>query len=791
MTSLLWLVSLLSPQSVAPHPNFASTDRVTGPGLLALVLQQRPHEIESFLSRKETEATRDEALLLQSTRDSLSDKGFQSALENFRQLAQESADAGLGAAASLVAAVGLSERDRFDEALEMLEVARERLGNSGDDELWRAAIEQQLAMRLTEMRRDADPMLESARNLLEEFSPMRASPFPTSKGSRWDSGETVRNIQGLLLDANQDLRDRRVRFPDEHQITQWIRRTESPLTISLRREAGRSGAAFIDERFKKQTLSREVTFRADDPVDTPIWRSLTAFELAGHLTESQNLRRRLGELRLMRSGASEISDALRLIRQSGDMKTVRLALNHLRSAGPIAMIRSELEGIIERRNKPELLRDVDLAVISAGAQTLDEAEAKRTLKTLISALTATPPQNTRVTQAPFVRIEQVLAAVAAVAPLANSDDWLAGSLLDVVEAAGTAPDELVARAFARCVNALEWRRLDESVTQRWASWVADAQGRQSTSWSPLLESLDFLLVPPSEKNEPAPNTLSLESIARELNAVIDGAAPATDFVDAATEQVKQVLIRARHEALAGEFTQYATDPADLAAGLCVYLGADLWTHLVELIALPIPRRFKSNAIDRLAANYKTVPDDVRAYIESHRKQIRTSISDPFEGEEVQPFPGPVRLFGMLRISSTSEEVSAVAEMLGGNEVARTEAAKTVASFCRRGPAADWLAFAAIQLSRDTNANVRAHAGRALAELVTKTQFAQPLVKEQLIALVSEEGMLVPLLILQSLAMSEHAQSLPSSLRDAISHAAQNHVAHGVRSQARRVLSMMD
>nr|MDQ6949638.1 hypothetical protein [Actinomycetota bacterium] len=52
---LEWIAALLSPQDVAPHPNFMSEERITSSGRLAMLLQMRIAEFDRLAEAGPTE----------------------------------------------------------------------------------------------------------------------------------------------------------------------------------------------------------------------------------------------------------------------------------------------------------------------------------------------------------------------------------------------------------------------------------------------------------------------------------------------------------------------------------------------------------------------------------------------------------------------------------------------------------------------------------------------------------------------------------------------------------------
>ena len=437
MTDIAWLVALHCPRAVSPHPNFASSDHVSPAGMLGLVIQGRAHEVDDFLARSNTLVDEAERRMIDAAKGLFESELRTSAVRELSALVRDaSVPTGIAATASLLGTLGLTEVDAFADAFDLLAHALGRLTESADDRLFEGSLRQQFAMRLVESGQDDTIARADARTALESADIKGMSRFRTSKGAKWGPATTLRNVRELLLEANRDLEDRLLGFPAEKTLRSLLRRDHSAIASSIIRDGESGASAFVSESFARFALSDERAFRSTDPVDGPVWRALTQLELAGYYRQALRHRRVLGQLRLMRAAGSADGaphDGLRLLRQSGDLKALNLALNHIRGAGPLHVLQQETRDILTRRLDERLLRDVELAVLSAGAQTLGNQQARDALDVVLSAVSEPSIAPVNRFQLPVVHTEQLMRASVALAPVAEANALLSDWLLERVQ----------------------------------------------------------------------------------------------------------------------------------------------------------------------------------------------------------------------------------------------------------------------------------------------------------------------------------------------------------------------
>lgn len=156
-------------------------------------------------------------------------------------------------------------------------------------------------------------------------------------------------------------------------------------------------------------------------------------------------------------------------------------------------------------------------------------------------------------------------------------------------------------------------------------------------------------------------------------------------------------------------------------------------------------------------------------------------------EEVVPYPAAVRFLGSLGLIEDERAFELAARLAAtpGYE-ARQQASLTVASLARRSDS-PWLLAFAIQFSHDEDVEVRAHAGRALARLarVSQRDTSAALCNQRLGALLMEDGLLVPTMIIRGL--SDVGGPISGEVAEHLGRLEQRHPSRVVRKQAALLL----
>ena len=103
----------------------------------------------------------------------------------------------------------------------------------------------------------------------------------------------------------------------------------------------------------------------------------------------------------------------------------------------------------------------------------------------------------------------------------------------------------------------------------------------------------------------------------------------------------------------------------------------------------------------------------------------------------------------------------------------------------------WLVVLAMQFSADVSAMVRAEGARSMALLLGKDEDYDSLLTGRLMELLQQDGILVPSLVLASLAAVKRDVKIDGALRAVVKDLAAQHPAHQVRKLATEFLGSED
>lgn len=792
MTEIAWLAAVLSPRSVARHPNFGSDRRTTAGRFAALV--QQDHSFDRGDPAAAVPTTAAEGELLAAVAMSMDGA---STVEGTARLAAFAAnpdfDPAMRVAATLLAVVVLAELDQQDAMFRLLDMVIESLTTDSDDgRLLRGVLMQQRAMRTCDAGKPFTHHRLEAREVLDTVKVSAVSRYPTSQGSLWTAGGTNREILAALAAANDDLERVEMGFPDPKTLKQWLRRKD-PTLISRAYQAASSGDdVFIDERFAEVVRNPATSLRALDPVDHPQWQALMFFEFLGHYGGVRSYRRTLGQLRLIRhrDNPALVRDALRLLRKSGDAKTHGLALSSVWADGPLTSLKDEADAVAGLPIDRLPLGESELATLESGAQLLDAQFAADAFHLAIGSMSAPADDGPRTWTHRAIKLRNALVAAASLAPVAGRASELASALLDSAEANAGTEDELLVSAHTAAAQRLDWAQVDGAITMSWHAWLvrhADEQG----VWRSLVDIVRLMVE--SGTQPAAPYLVSTQTVVNHLNEVLldrpAGKKSKEWLRTDGAEFIRDLLNQGRREAAEGRFAWGGYEPSDLAVAVIQATGADLWSDVFEYVVdARIPRNKRASAFVRIAAAPDTVPTEVRARFEQRASGLlaEDDIARLFDGPIIKPFPEALRALSAMGALTADVLVSSVARLASQSPEARLEAARTLTSIAgAQAEVPDWIVAMGLQLSNDATANVKAEAGRTLATVRTKSRFAAAVIDERLQGLLAQDGVLVPLLTLQ--ALGADGVALPPRIADQIAGMRDAHSVFGIRIAAEQVL----
>ncbi len=800
MTGIEWIAALLNPWDVAPHPNFMNAERVTESSLLALIVQLRLVDYQRAISP----SSRDEAVgklniavgspayeLVLAAAKSIQVGTQQEGANELAHLATGNLDPGARAAAAVLASVALAELDDYDRVLFLLLDCLNNLSpaDTADDRLIRAVVLQQLSMRRNEAGLEGAEHSEEARRLLAGLRRRDFSNFPTTKGVSWRSNRTIGEIVDQLR-ATVEAHIANAR-PDRI-FDDWMRFVRAPapdLSLRTERRVVPSNWAFVKELFADKVASSVKTLAAQDPVEPGVYAILLHNELLGDAPAARQWRTRLGMLRLLRNDDPEFAgrEAIRLFRQAEDLDSLDHALRFVRSEGPLSALLENANQVVNRRLVADRLRPVELAVLASAAPVLDAETAGRAMDGVLAGLRENLPARTRNWQLFAVRAERAWLASVALAATARRLDDVAMAIFDACRERPT--DELLDRSLTRAASAVDWDEVGDDARLQWSAWLDDP----ASSASPGMREAIGPDLGVGAHAEPS-GDVTLGRVASWLNLYFrTNQMPQRADIERATELVVTQLGAIQRNAAAGTYSFGAVPVADVATGLGLYWSVDaVWPPLATLLSDPrVNLSDKAPALERLALRDSNAP-------EGFVRQLGDALNDVLQARTIGPFedkttimPAALRFairYGLLSDERTVEILSSLFSSRRTTD--RVEAARTMTLIADLRHPPDWTVILAYELSRDDEALVRAEAGRCLGLLARTTTRLSRLVNDRMIELLSDDGLLVPLLVLRGL-MSATDLPLEAAVTRRIQQLSAAHLAYGVRVQARAVLDRTD
>lgn len=803
MTDLRWIAAVLNPRDVAPHPNFMSSEQLSPSSLLALVVQGRLVDY-ARLTREDGDG---EVRYIGA--DGAEDRLHRAAVaalsvgtvaEGATALASlvadhEELDPGAAASAALIGAVSFAEIDDRGDLFALLDLAIDRVsqGATPEDQFVHAALLVQRAMRLLEDGDVAAGRLASmAETLLDGIRLSSLASFPTSRSVSRSSASTLKMIVGSLRSSIRSTRYVADQGWTGNGWQRLVRAVPATLNLLTTRTAVSSLEALASELAASTTLSNSQTWHADDPVDSQVWQVEIQFELLGDLGLAKAWRTTLGQLRLWRAprGVDDwrTTDAVRLLRHAENVQGLESALRYLKLAGPLHAITDNARVVLERRADPTRLRAVELVLLREAGDLLPEDEASAACDLLIEALRSPGPVKLDGVEAPVLRLERIWQALPVMAAVTGRGDEIAAVLLELVR--GTrAPDFVVDRTLAQAAAALDWSALSPTTVAAWGDWLRSVGATQLPAVAGQLPH--HLDLSPAELTD-IELTNPVDRVVALLNAAIahpDVQLDANSVGDASTFVVRQ-MEEEQARARDGHFTFGGVALADLAVGLAVYgRSATLWSPLIRFLGdQRVARMGKSAGLERLAREVARIPGEYRpALVDAVLGILEQQHDFPLQPSEIVPYPAALRLAIALGALGRDQVLVEVCRLAGNQKAeARLDAARTLALQARQNEPPSYVVALALQLSHDTAPTVRAEAGRVLALLLDQGQTLHGILGERLLALLSEPGALIPVLVLRG--FSEAEMSLPSEILEAVGQLASQHPSYGVRLQARHVLT---
>ncbi|UGQ58324.1 hypothetical protein LSF60_01810 [Rhodococcus pyridinivorans] len=787
--NLAWIAAVLRPSDVAPHPNFRDADYdVSPPARLASIVLGDGIRLRMSERAEGRDSGVDECAGL------FSMDTMQESLNNLVALITRggSSEEARLCALGIVACSAAAELEDFALCEDLLSFLLEK--NQAVDSptrLVRSILLQQRSLR----RRDAGQSyhadnVEAAR-LIDDFSAKDCVDFPRTPGAAGSYTDTLNHIAIALQRsiwssattlAQQEAEVHERALPSlQDQLRE--KRSEQLLIVDQRRASVYE--SFVKELFRKEISTQTYVF-GESAVD--LFHSELAIELYGH-RYVYAARRELALLRIVQSARkgsrTGLEDTLRLLRQSESETELDVAVEWMRRSGPLSELSRDARQIIRRRLSAPLLRIPEMRVLRAAADLLTTSEASRALDAVLEALDLGGPNNVPGKwKADPLRREAAWRSAASLSNSAGRQDVVARVLLKATSS--FEESEMEDRAIANALSQVEWENLSPSVVSMWVEWRNTSGHRWPITSRVVAARADIVDDATDDGESP------LLDVATHLNRTFHGHSLDPAFVGHAVTLIEEAIADIRQSAARGSFSLGGVNVADIAVVLLDNLPASvksesvrIWAFLTDfLLDARVQREDKSAAFDRLSQIRPILPDETaKRFSEGAASLLSESDRSFFLEEDIVPFPAALRFLACQKLISEASVFSAVAQLAGSSDSkGREEAARTVAAVAEVRSDA-WLIGFAAQLSHDTEMDVKAPAGRALARLASVGSSLSGVANDRLLSLLDEDGLLVPLVVMKALVASD----LTSEARQKIADLSDGHPSRAVRREAQKLL----
>jgi hypothetical protein len=748
-----WIAAFLAPWTISPHPNF-STDHVSSQQALALVTERRadrnarqPDAVDYGWEDWAQE-------LVDNARRSLAvDTQLQATEKLWALSTDDRLPLGAQIAAAAYASLGSLEQEHAAYATEQLEAFVNKCAirqpvetASASYRLAVAVLAQQWVVRAQDADRNADAE-RGIRTVLQWLPNDRTTDFeefPVSMGISWTSRRVQRDIAvSTKLNAVASRA-----YIEQGSGDTWVRVIKGRSGwIDMRHyvlEKNRNAAVLRDDFENKfESTSGKRVFMRESTTDTA-YATLLAAELSGDLARMRNSRAEMAKIHLLGSADLDFStrEALRLLRHSRASTPLKSALAWLRAEGPLDQLRLDALSILSRTGRDAYVTEPDLLVLEASADLLDTHE----LSLAIDAVLLFSKAHGVAGAASWSTLDKAWQALRRLSSGSERDNDLALRLLELADDASRVQRPL-SNTLAQVVAQLDWQAITPATKKQWRAWVK--------SQRELTEENEALIYRLREALglgvDALDNATGLEMAAILADEGLRGPAAQLQVEEARTAIIN-ALESETSDAIGGSFSFGGMAPSNVAVAFALRLrDDDVWNAIIANLTHPkVSSDQKSLALDRLAHQASDVPDFVRRELARQWQGIAESPRNSW-GRSFQPdiFPEALRMAAAFQALDLSKAIEAVLHLSAGGDVSKMEACLSI-PFVDSGTDATWSHTLLLQLSEDSNPNVRAEAGFALVRVMNTRSYLGSMVQSRIIKLLMSDGIRVPLRVLHAL-----------------------------------------
>jgi hypothetical protein len=785
-----WIAAALAPWTISSHPNFSTPSRNIAADL-ALVTEGREKR-ERPLNKRATSTPSESIadahpgwvikLVSAASQAQTSDTQLAATIELIEISRDEFLPVGARAVAALFAAVSLADQDRSETAINILTdvIADRRLSDhtSPSTAICFATIYLQIALRNYDLgkRSDALAAARSALSVLPSRTRNDLEEFPVSPGISWGSKTVQQDISSSVRSSATAL----VATVEDSDRSAWESVIKSRSGwISVRTaltERSRDTLVVRDEFERHIDALSGTTHFMRDRAQASAYNALLMAELSGNISTTRASREALGKILMLQPDRStnDAQEALRAFRRSGADKPLQATLNWLRNDGPSVVLRNEAAHLLRFAESPatsETLKILEYAAEFLPAPLLDLG--------VRHALSYSVQPRVQF-RADWSYEDATWKTISRLVDSSGSGPFIAGQLLSRLQS-DRPINQLVAEKMALTLSRTEWEEVDKDTRSALIDW---AEKSEDDDANPIKNAI---LVSDGQRAKHTPGTVDL------IVALINGhEAPDPSSLEASTEFIRQSIADELEEARQGSYSFGGLPILDLGVAFAAHFGSDVvWEACATALLDPSTHSMqKSAALDRLANSADKAPVSVTQLFSERWEELanvvpRTSL---FNTSDLSVDAALVRACVALGVMNEPRAFEYVFSMSAESPMGRVEAARTLAYLVPLS--SDSAQALLMQLSRDSDPDVRAEAGYSLASTASRHSGVAGLVYRRLSELATADGVRVALRVLHGFQFLQQAgHSIPEPLVPVVMGVASSgEAARVVRGAAQRVVS---
>lgn len=750
-----WLVAVLAPWTISPHPNF-SEKQITRVAELALVTERRDErELDRYDLRQPAIGEEWRVDLVDAARKSLYEETQETATNELWEIARTvGLPMGARIAAAMFGSVGLAEVEKPHIAADMLlAIFDETTGSlspidfSPVERLGLASLLQQRVARLedacayTAAREAADTALLWVPNPGARFD----DEFPVSQGISWNAATVLEDIACSLADHALASKAHLEQWSGETWIQVVKNRAGWVDQRVASRAAERDGMVLRDafERAFESTSGTRYLMR-ELPTDKG-YAALLLAELSGFTSRIRSSREALGKVLLMEGSddAGRVREAVRLLRQGRGTKSLQSALKWIRGQGPSAALNMEARAVTARALDAGWITEADLAVLEAASDFLDP----NLLRDAVMAAFVFENTEQVSGRAGWAVLDKMWKAVGRLVEDSGLDDFVAAQAAIHLEQ----PDKLsepFSSTLAKAVEAIDWAAVSTDTREKWKNWAKKA-GLESPDAQQLRGVVSNLVGGRKRGIE------AFEGLARAAYLADTGLPAGKDskLLPEVRGELIKLLDNEAEAARRGVISFGGFSTANVAVAFAArFSDQEVWLAISRyLVDGSVDLVLKDQALERMASRPKDIPLSVRSALQAGWESLVKGErnGDIFGAEPLPVFAPGVRLGGILGIISRDEALNAVLQLASSGDAGRVQAARTIPFIIGNGDAT-WGHVLLLQLAQDANPEVRAEAGQSLVLSMKHVSPLTTAVRESVVQLMQSDGLRIPLKVLHGM-----------------------------------------